>query len=133
MSETETIVKLAKEMRRLQGEKEVLEERLKYINLALDEVRLRRIPDAMQEAEIRTLTVEGLGRIQLASDLYASIVDKETGYQWLAEHGFDGLIQPYIQPSTFKATIKEALKAGQEFPEELFKITPFMRASIVKA
>ena len=133
MNETENIIALAKEMRRLQGEKEQLEERLKFVNLALDEVRLRKIPDAMQTAEIRTLTIDGIGRVQLASDLYASIINKEQGYAWLAEHGFDGLIQPYVQPSTFKAAIKEALKAGQEFPEEVFKISPFTRASIVKA
>jgi hypothetical protein len=51
----------------------------------------------------------------------------------LQEHGYDGLITEYVQPSTFKAAVKDALKQGQSFPEELFNIQPFTRASIVKA
>lgn len=131
MTDTSNIIALAKRMRQLQAEKEELEERLKFINLQYDEVRLRQIPDAMADAEVKTLTIEGVGRVQLASDCYATIADKEAGYAWLEEHGFDGLIRPYVQPSTFKAAVKEAMKNGQEFPEELFTITPFMRASIV--
>jgi hypothetical protein len=128
----ESIIKMARQMKLLQVEKEQLEERLKFLNLALDELRLKDIPEAMSELDIRTLTVEGLGRVQLALDCYATIKDKAAGYQWLQEHGYDGLVQDYIQPSTFKAAVKDALKNGQTFPEELFNITPFTRASIVK-
>lgn len=118
-------------MRKLQGEKEELEETLKGINRDLDELRLRAIPEWMAENDIRTATFDGIGRVQLAMDCYATIKDKAAGYQWLQEHGYDGLITDYIQPSTFKAAVKDALKNGQTFPEELFNITPFTRASIV--
>jgi hypothetical protein len=128
----EDIIKLARKMKLLQAEKEELEERLKFVNVAYDDLRLKQIPEAMSEQDIRTLTVEGLGRVQLALDCYATIKDKPTGYQWLQEHGYDGLVQDYIQPSTFKAAVKDALKNGQTFPEELFDIRPFTRASIVK-
>lgn len=126
------IHELAVEMRALQTRKDEVSEVLQGINGRLDEIRLRLIPDAMNDADIRSVTFEGIGRVQLAMDLFASIKDKELGYSWLNQHGFDGLIQPYVQPSTFKAEVKRALKDGQEFPEELFTITPFMRASIVK-
>lgn len=128
----EDIIKMARRMKALQVEKDELEERLKFLNIALDDLRLKQIPEAMAEQDIRTLTVSGLGRVQLAMDCYATIKDKPAGYQWLEEHGYDGLIQDYIQPSTFKAAVKDALKKGQTFPEELFNITPFTRASIVK-
>ena len=126
------IHELATEMRALQTRKDEVSEVLQGINARLDEIRLRLIPDAMNDADIRSVTFEGIGRVQLAMDLFASIKDKAAGYEWLQEHGFDGLIQPYVQPSTFKAEVKRAIKDGQEFPEELFTITPFMRASIVK-
>ena len=126
------IYALATKMRYLQTKKDTLMEELSEVNSRLDEIRLRLIPDAMNDADIRSVTFEGLGRVQLAVDLFASIKDKAAGYEWLQEHGFDGLIQPYVQPSTFKAEVKRALKDGQEFPEELFTITPFMRASIVR-
>lgn len=127
----QNIVEMARQMRELQGKKEALEEILKDINKDLDQLRLKDIPEAMAEADIRTLTIEGVGRVQLALDLYATIKDKEAGYAWLAEHGYDGLITEYVQPSTFKAAVKKAIQEGQEFPEELFSINPFTRASIV--
>ena len=127
------IIEMARNMRMLQAEKAQLEETLKLINVQLDDLRLKQIPEAMAEEDIRTLTIEGVGRVQLAMDLYASIRDKEAGYHWLQEHGYDGLITEYVQPSTFKAAVKDALKQGQSVPEELFNIQPFTRASIVKA
>lgn len=128
-----TIHTLALEMRRLQTQKDTLMEELSGVNERLDNIRLRLIPDAMNDADIRSVTFEGLGRVQLAMDLFVSIKDKEVGYAWLGDNGYEGLIQPYVQPSTMKAAFKKALKEGQEFPEEIFAVTPFMRASIVKA
>lgn len=129
----ENIIALARHMKDLQDKKETLESDLKEINKALDQVRLKDIPEAMAESDIRTLTIDGVGRVQLAMDCYATIKDKEAGYNWLRENGYSGLITEYVQPSTFKATVKDAIKDGQEFPDELFSITPFTRASIVKA
>jgi len=127
------IVKLATRMKELQTEKEAMDERWKFLTEAIDDLRLKQIPEAMAEQDIRSMTIEGVGRVQLALDVYASIKDKAAGYEWLREHGYDGLLTEYVQPSTFKAAVKDALKQGQEFPEELFNITPFTRASIVKA
>lgn len=129
----ENIIAMARRMRVLQAEKDALDDTYKAINIELDQIRLKDIPEAMAEAEIRTLTIEGIGRVQLALDCHATIKDKPAGYEWLREHGYDGLITEYVQPSTFKAAVKDALKQGQEFPEELFSINPFTRASIVKA
>lgn len=125
---------MAERMRMLQREKEELEETLKGVNKDLDELRLRAIPEYMAENDLRTVTLEGIGRVQLAMDCYATIQPdkKAEAYEWLQEHGFDGLIQPYIQPATMKAAIKDAVRQGQEFPPELFNVQPFTRASIVK-
>lgn len=126
------LLEYAKEMRKLQDIKEQLSEELKNINIRLDELRLKLIPDLMAEEDIRNITFEGIGRVQLAFDVYASIKDKEKGYEWLRESGYEDVIKPYIQPSTFTALVKEAMKKGESFPEEIFNISPFVRASIVK-
>lgn len=123
---------MALEMRSLQNQRDELTDSLSEVNKRLDELRLRLIPDAMANADIRSITFKDIGRIQLAMDLYASIKDKEAGYAWLIEHGYEGLVMAYVQPSTLKAALKVAIKDGQEFPEELFAVTPFTRASIVK-
>ena len=125
---------MAERMRMLQREKEELEETLKGINRDLDELRLRAIPEWMAENDMRTATFEGIGRVQLATDAHVSIISdkKQEAYEWLEEHGYDGLIQPYVQPSTMKAAVKDALKNGQTFPADLFNVSPFIRASIVR-
>ncbi len=124
---------MAERMRVLQREKEEMDETYRLINIELDDLRLKKIPEFMAENDIRSATFECIGRVQLALDCYATIKDKAAGYQWLQEHGYEGLVTEYIQPSTFKAAVKEALKKGQTFPDELFSITPFTRASIVKS
>ena len=128
----ENVITMARAMRELELKKEGIEAQLKEINKQLDQLRLKDIPEAMAESDIRTLTIDGVGRVQLAMDCYATIKDKQAGYDWLRENGYAGLITEYVQPSTFKAAVKDALKDGQEFPDELFSINPFTRASIVK-
>lgn len=130
--ELNDIIQMAKRMKMLQAARDDQDAALTETNKMLDELRLKMIPEAMAEMDIRTLTIDGVGRVQLAMDLYATMKDKEAGYAWLEENGYEGLIKPYVQPSTFKAAVKEALKNGQEFPDDLFSINPFTRASIVK-
>ena len=129
----ENIIAMARRMREIQAKKDEIDVEYKALNIELDQIRLKDIPEAMAEADIRSLTVDGIGRVQLAADCYATIKDKALGYEWLREHGYDGLIGEYVQPNTFKAAVKDAMKNGQEWPEDLFSITPFTRASIVKA
>ena len=128
----ENVIAMARAMRELEVKKEGIESQLKEINKQLDQLRLKDIPEAMAESDIRALTIEGVGRVQLAMDCYATIKDKQAGYDWLRNNGYSGLITEYVQPSTFKAAVKDAIKDGQEFPDELFSINPFTRASIVK-
>ena len=125
------IIEMARTMRELQKRKDDIEATLKEINADLDELRLKKIPDAMAEEDLRTLTIEGVGRVQLTRDAHVSLVDKKLAYEWLQEYGFGHLIQDYVQPATLKAFVKTEMQEGQEFPEELFKISQFVRASIV--
>ena len=71
--EMQNIIAMAQRMRTLQAERDELDERTKFLNIALDQLRLKDIPEAMAEQDIRTLTIEGVGRVQLALDCYATI------------------------------------------------------------
>lgn len=100
-----------------------------------DILRLSIVPSAMEEQEITNLTVEGIGRVGLTSDIYASLPagNREQGYTWLKENGLGDIIRPTINAGTLKATIKALLKKGEIIlPEGVFKVTPFTRASITK-
>ncbi len=102
-----------------------------------DEYRTKTVPDLMNNAEINSITIKGIGRLGLTNDAYASIIPgkKEEAYQWVTEtEGDNSLIQETINSSTLKAWLKEIIKQGEfEIPEDLFNFTPFQRATLTKS
>lgn len=100
-----------------------------------DALRLHIVPKLMEEMDISSVKIEGVGRLGVTTDLYAGIVTDHKGeaYQWLYDNGHGDLIKGTVNSSTLKAFLKEQIKQGEEFPEELFKVTPYDRASLTKA
>lgn len=126
---------LATQMRQLQTRKDELEEELKQVNADLDVIRLRKIPDLMGNLGLQTCTFAGLGRLQLATDLYASTREGQKGaaMQWLRDCGYPLMIQETYNASSLKALFRRMIADGAEIPDEIFNVNPFIRASIVKA
>lgn len=126
---------LAVEMKGLQERKEVLETELTEINKSLDFVRTVKIPQMMEAMDVRTVTFHGLGRVQLASDLYASTKEgqKEAAIQWLQDCGYESMISETYNASSLKALFRRMIVDGVEIPDTIFNVSPFTRASIVKA
>ena len=122
-------------MKDLQDRKTALEETLTDINKELDKIRTKEIPEAMEALELRNATFEGLGRVQLATDLYASTKEgkKDAAIQWLQDCGYENMIVETYNASSLKALFRRMIADGAEIPEDVFNVTPFIRASIVKA
>ena len=99
-----------------------------------DTLRQIIIPEEMDAAGISSANFPGIGRLTLTADLFAGIQpDKQhEAYQWLVDNGHEDLIKDYVHPSTLKAFIKELMESGEVLPEELFKATPYQRASVTK-
>lgn len=104
------------------------------IQKAFDTLRQVTIPDEMDAAGISSANFPGIGRLTLTADLFAGIQPEQqhAAYQWLVAKGHGDLIKDYVHPSTLKAFIKELLENGESLPEELFKATPYQRASVTK-
>lgn len=98
-----------------------------------DRLRLKELPELMLEDNIRTVSFSGLGRVQLGSDVYASIPapKRDEAWQWLRDNNSGDLITETVNSSTLKAWAKEKIAAGVELPD-CFTVTPFNRVSIVK-
>jgi hypothetical protein len=130
-----SLMELIREMRRVQLAKDDTEAELKRHNKVFDFLRITKVPQMMEDEGIRNLNVEGVGRVSLTADMHVSIKDglKESFYEWLRDNGRSDLIQPNVNPSTLKATVKNMVKEGEVVPEELLNVSPFTRASITKS
>lgn len=126
---------LCARMKDLQDQKASLEEQLKVVNSELDEYRLKKIPELMESLEVKNATFAGLGRVQLASDLYASTREgkKADAMQWLRDCGYGDMITETYNASSLKALFRRQIAEGVEIPDDIFNVAPFIRASIVKA
>lgn len=122
------------EMKQVQDKKDALEEQLKLVSADFDRLRLREIPELMEQLGVRNATFEGLGRVQLAEDLHASTREgmKEKAIEWLRDLGYDGMITETYNASSLKALLRRNIAEGIPNPEEIFNINPFTRASIVR-
>lgn len=119
----------------LQDRKDTLEAELTEINKALDVVRISKIPELMESLDLRTATFQGLGRVQLASDVHASTKSgkKDLAMQWLRDCGYQDMITETYNASSLKALFRRQIKEGIEIPDDIFNVQPFIRASLVKA
>lgn len=99
-----------------------------------DEIRQFHVPNALEDAGIRTATFEGIGRVQVTADMRVSQVPerREELYDWLRRSGAGDLIKPNVNASSLKSFIKELISEGVEVPEGMLNINPFERASITR-
>jgi len=135
MSDMNQLRTLCVQMKDLQRRKDELETQLSTVNSDLDNLRLREIPTLMESLEVKNATFEGVGRVQLASDLYASTREgkKDTAMRWLRDCGYEGMITETYNASSLKALLRRLMVEGAEIPDDIFNVTPFIRASVVKA
>jgi hypothetical protein len=128
------VLDVIREMDKIREIREQYEEKLGEINKEYDFLRLNLVPRMMDDQGIDNIRVDGVGRISLTGDMYVSIKaeNRQAAYQYFIDIGKSSLIQETINPSTLKAAVKAMIKAGEEVPEDLIKVTPFTRASITK-
>lgn len=133
MSDLNTLRELCMKMQGFQTEKDTLEESLKTTNASLDELRLKLIPEMMDQIEVKNATFPGIGRVQLAGDLYCStkVGKKDEAMRWLRDLEMDAMITEGYNASSMKAMIRRMIEQGVEIPD-FMNVTPFIRASIVK-
>ena len=130
-----SLIDLIREMRKVQIEKEEVENDLKTYNKHFDFLRITKIPQVMEDESVKNMSVEGVGRVSLTADMHVSVKAecKDAFYLWLRDNGREDLIQPTVNSSTLKATVKNMVKKGEEIPDDLLNVSPFTRASITKS
>lgn len=128
-------IELVRVMDRLHKLQDELKTLSSPVNELYDALRFSALPRAMETEGLESFVVSGVGRVSLTADLRVSIPapSKEAAYNWLHEQGSGDLITETINAQTLAALARKRLKDGKPLPAELFKCTPFTRATITKA
>ena len=90
------------------------------------------VPDALRSNNIRTITVEGVGRVSLGTRWSASMPDKQAGFDWLRANEHGGVIQETVNAQTLGALAKELNNVGTELPAPTFTTNIMTYTSITK-
>ena len=98
------------------------------------EERLSReqVPDVMRAHNIRNVTIEGVGRVTLGTRWSASMLDKQSGFEWLRQNGHGGVIQETVNAQTLGALAKELNNDGIDLPQPIFTTNIMTYTSITK-
>ena len=134
MADLTTLRELCVQMQTYQEAKDAIDTQSKELGALIDNLRLKQIPEMMDQLEVKNATFQGIGRVQLAADLYCSTKagKKDEAMQWLRDMEMDGMISETYNASSMKALVRRLITEGAEIPECL-NVQPFIRASIVKA
>lgn len=115
-----------------------LDAQRKRINAVLENLSRVTLPEMMQEAGVKTVTVENLNganyRFTVSQRFSCSMPDKEQGMNWLRENNLGDLIQETVNAQTLSSAIKKMIEdEGREPPEDLFKQSYMNYTSATKA
>jgi hypothetical protein len=103
---------------------------------ALEQIEMKlsreQVPDALRAHQIRTITVEGVGRVSLGTRWSASMPDKAAGFEWLRANDHGGVIQETVNAQTLGALAKELNEEGTELPAPTFTTNIMTYTSITK-
>jgi hypothetical protein len=104
------------------------------VEKSYDVLRFTVIPEFMDGQDIRSITFDGIGRVNVMDDIQVSTLDKERLKEWLDEEDLSDLIVPTVNAQTLAAALRKRLKDGKVMPpEDVVKVTPITRAQITRS
>jgi hypothetical protein len=96
----------------------------------VDSLSYELLPTMMGNQNVKTITVDNVGRVSINVRWSASMVDKEAGMQWLRDTGNEGLIIATVNAGTLSSFAKAETLAGKPLPSDLFKVGTAQHISI---
>jgi len=115
LSLSDTIKEIAKIKAQLEKYKAIKVSYQKKFNLLAEAILVNK----MEDEDISNMTVEGVGRVNLTTQIYASIkaANRAEAYQWLKDNGHGDVIINTVNASTLKALVKELTMNGEEISD----------------
>jgi hypothetical protein len=100
----------------------------------IDSLSYQALPTMFANAKpaVKSINVDGVGRVTVNDHWSASILNREAGFDWLRKTGNEGLIIETVNAQTLGAFAKEEVKAKRPLPDDIFKVTARPYISIEK-
>lgn len=109
-----------------------LAEKLSALQKHVDSISYDMLPTMFGNQDVKTIKVEGVGRVSINDRWSASMLSKERALGWLRGSGNEGIIIETVNSQTLGAFAKEQAIAGKPLPEEIFKVSATPYVSITK-
>jgi hypothetical protein len=120
------LIPLIKHYAELRGVTENIKKARKALDDLEDHLSHEDVPDAFKRSGIKTVTVDGVGRVNVAYKWGCSIVDgkKPESFEWLRDTGNGGIIIETINAQTLASFAKSEVEThARELPTDLFTTT----------
>ena len=98
----------------------------------VDSLSYEIIPTLFMNHNVKTITVNDVGRVSINVRWTASMLDKTKGLEWLRTSGNEGVIQETVNAMTLASFAKTETLAGKPLPEHIFKVGTAQHVSITK-
>jgi hypothetical protein len=129
---TDDHVKVIKHYDQLRQITALIKESREALSQIEEKLSREQVPDVLRAHNIRTITVEGVGRVSLGTRWSASMPDKAAGFEWLRGNNHGGVIQETVNAQTLGALAKELNAEGTELPAPTFTTNIMTYTSITK-
>ena len=113
------ILQKAKELKAIKERIDRGEELLKELKAERDKLELSVLPGLMENAEIESVKLEGIGTLYTVTKPKVSVLvaDQPAFYSWLKENGHGDIIKETVHYQTLNSWAKEILEQGNPVPE----------------
>lgn len=111
----------------------MLAEKMSALQKHVDGLSYEMLPTMLGNQDVRTIIVEGVGRVTVNDRWSASMLDKAKAFEWVRSTGNAGLIIETINAQTLGAFAKEETIAGRPLPNEIFKVSSTPYVSITRS
>lgn len=119
--------------------KERMQKRVKSpLERGYDYLRFTIVPKMMETDDVTSLTVAGVGRVNIMDDVQVRVENKEGLQAWLVDHELEDMIQQTVHAQTLTAFVRKRVKdAGERGPDlpatTILTYKPIVRAQITRA
>ena len=117
----------------LRTEYRALKDKLTKLENEVNDLSYNLIPTMFDAQDVKTIKIDGVGRVTVNQKWAASMPDKQAGMSWLRATGNGGLIIETVNSSTLAAFAKSQALEGKPLPSDTFEVGVAPYTSITKS